>query len=86
MGRDCEIMTIFAGVLWQKPDYRWWRVHGREPTTETRAETKLALALPCKEEEDRKVNHDIRKGAACALFLANWNLANSLSQSRAKQR
>ena len=77
MGRDCEIMTIFAGVLWQKPDYRWWRVHGREPTTETRAETKLALALPCKEEEDRKVNHDIRKGAACALFLALRNLASS---------
>ena len=26
MGHNCEIMTIFAIVLWQKPDYRWWRI------------------------------------------------------------
>ena len=45
-------------------------MHGREPTTETRTETKLALALPCKEEEDRKVNHDIKKGVY--LTLCSW--------------
>jgi len=26
MGRNCEIMTIFAGVLWQKPAYGWRRI------------------------------------------------------------
>ena len=61
MGRDCEIMTIFAVVLWQKPAYGRRRVHGRE-------------------------QHDIRKGAACALFLTFWNLANSHLRSRMKQQ
>lgn len=46
-------------------------MHGREPTTETRAETKLAWALPCTEEDDRKVNNDIMKRRLLdASFLA----------------
>ena len=33
MGRDCEIMTIFAVVLLQKPAYRWWRIFtSKEPS------------------------------------------------------
>ena len=59
-----------------------YTLRGDEPTNEARAETKLALDMPCKEEEEPKAQHD---GMQCDLVIERGDRVVNLCEMKFSQ-